>query len=43
MNSAPEKRAAIEAIRSEFEKSRGSRIWTDYVNALRLVSQVQTS
>lgn len=34
------KRAAIEAIRAEFESSRGSRIWTDFVNALRLVSQV---
>src|SRR5712691_4065911 len=35
-----EKRAAVEAIRLDLEKSRGSRIWTDYVNALRLVSQV---
>jgi hypothetical protein len=40
MNSAHDQRAAVEAIRSEFESSRGSRIWTDYVNALRLVSQV---
>src|SRR5206468_1197295 len=40
MNSEAAKRAAVEAIRSEFEKSRDSRIWTDYVNALRLVSQV---
>ena len=40
MSSKEAKRAALEAIRSEFEKSRGSRIWTDYVNALRLVSQV---
>ncbi|MBI4623060.1 MAG: hypothetical protein HY736_07560 [Verrucomicrobia bacterium] len=40
MNTASEKRAAVEAIRAEFESSRGTRIWTDYVNALRLVSQV---
>ena len=40
MNSDATKRAAVEAIRLEFEKSRDSRIWTDYVNALRLVSQV---
>src|SRR5258706_3887468 len=40
MNSTPDKRAAVEAIRTEFELSRGSRIWTDYVNAIRLVSQV---
>lgn len=40
MNTTPEKRAAVDAIRAEFESARGSRIWTDYVNALRLVSQV---
>lgn len=40
MSSAQDKRAAVEAIRSAVESSRGSRIWTDYVNALRLVSQV---
>jgi hypothetical protein len=40
MNATLDKRGAIEAIRAEFESSRGSRIWTDYVNALRLVSQV---
>jgi HSP90 family molecular chaperone len=40
MNALSTRRAAIEAIRSEFEASRNSRIWTDYVNALRLVSQV---
>lgn len=33
-------RAAVEAIRAEFESARGSRVWTDFVNALRLVSQV---
>jgi hypothetical protein len=40
MNSHTDKRAAVEAIRRELDSSRGSRIWTDYVNALRLVSQV---
>src|SRR5437870_1551522 len=40
MTSTPDRRAVIEAIRAEFESSRGSRIWTDFVNALRLVSQV---
>lgn len=40
MNSTPDKRATVEAIRAEFESSRGSRIWMDYVNSLRLVSQV---
>ena len=40
MNGDADKRAVIEAIRAEFESARGSRIWTDYVNALRLVSQV---
>jgi hypothetical protein len=40
MSSEAAKRAAVEGIRLEFEKSRDSRIWTDYVNALRLVSQV---
>lgn len=33
-------RDLVERIRQEFEESRGTRIWTDYVNALRLVSQV---
>ena len=33
-------RAAVAVDRKDFESSRGSRIWTDYVNALRLVSQV---
>ena len=40
MNSNSNRRATVEAIRTEFESSRGSRIWTDFVNALRLVSQV---
>jgi hypothetical protein len=40
MTRDPQKRAAVAAIRNEFESSRGPRIWTDYVNALRLVSQV---
>lgn len=40
MNPPTDKRAAVEAIRSAFEKSRDTHIWTDYVNALRLVSQV---
>ncbi len=40
MNSHTDKRAAVEAIRQELDSSCGSRIWTDYVNALRLVSQV---
>ena len=43
MNRMPatnEKRAAVEAIQRDLESSRGSRIWKDYVNALRLVSQV---
>jgi hypothetical protein len=35
-----DKRAAVRAIRDELESLRGSRIWTDYVNALRLISQV---
>ena len=40
MSTLSEKRAAVEAIRHELDSSRGSRIWKDYVNALRLVSQV---
>ena len=40
MTTDPQKRAAVAAIRTQFESSRDSRIWTDYVNALRLVSQV---
>src|SRR5208283_4144420 len=30
----------IESVRSEILASKGSRIWQDYVNALRLISQV---
>jgi hypothetical protein len=33
-------RKAVENIRRELEKSKGTHIWQDYVNALRLVSQV---
>lgn len=33
-------RTAVENIRKEVERSRGTHIWQDYVNALRLVSQV---
>lgn len=40
ITSSTGQRAAVEAIRAEFESARESRIWTDYVNALRLVSQV---
>ena len=40
MNTTSDKRTAVEAIRAEFESSRSLRIWTDFVNALRLVSQV---
>src|SRR5207249_7508471 len=30
----------VGSIRSEIEAARGTRIWTDYVNALKLISQV---
>ena len=30
----------IETVRSEIEAARGTRIWTDYVHALQLISQV---
>jgi hypothetical protein len=40
MNGSLNQRAVNAAFRSELESSRGSCIWTDYVNALRLVSQV---
>lgn len=36
----PECKDAIARVRTEIENSRGTRIWDDYVNALRLVSQV---
>jgi hypothetical protein len=35
-----EQRNAVESIRAKFEGSEQSHIWKDYVNALRLVSQV---
>src|SRR5947207_3168701 len=40
MKPSTDKRAAVNNIRDEFEKSRSTHIWMDYVNALRLVSQV---
>ena len=40
METTNDKRAEVEAIRNEMELARGTRIWKDYVNALRLVSQV---
>src|SRR5216684_3081937 len=33
-------RKAVENIRRELERAKGTHIWQDYVNALRLVSQV---
>src|SRR5690242_12135 len=33
-------RTAVENIRKELDRSKGTHIWQDYVNALRLVSQV---
>jgi len=35
-----EKKKIVEDIRKEIEISKGTRIWTDYVNALKLISQV---
>ena len=35
-----EPRQVVERIRSEIEASRGSRIWPEYVQALKLISQV---
>jgi len=35
-----DKKAIVEAIRNEIEASKGTRIWLDYVNALKLISQV---
>jgi hypothetical protein len=40
MTSTAKRREVIEAIRRETEASRGERIWNDYVNALKLISQV---
>lgn len=40
MNTTSDKRAAVEAIRRELDQSKDTRIWRDFVNALRLVSQV---
>lgn len=33
-------RQVVESIRKEIEDARGTHIWDDYVNALRLISQV---
>lgn len=38
--SESEAKAAVENIRKELDNSKGTHIWQDYVNALRLVSQV---
>ena len=35
-----EKKKVVEDIRSEIEASKGTYIWSDYVNALKLISQV---
>src|SRR3989337_4380708 len=40
MTEFAEQQEIVEAIRKEFRGSEGTRIVTDYVNALRLVSQV---
>jgi len=40
MENTNERRGIVERVRTEFENSRNTRIWTDYVNALKLVSQV---
>jgi hypothetical protein len=40
MESFSTKRSEVERIRDEFVRSKDSHIWKDYVNALRLVSQV---
>ena len=39
-NKSTNNRVVIENIRREIENARGTRIWDDYVNALRLISQV---
>lgn len=40
MESVPVKKSEVERIRDEFARSKDTHIWKDYVNALRLVSQV---
>ena len=40
MEAHPEQKAAVERIRADLERSRDAHIWKDYVNALRLVTQV---
>ena len=40
MESAIEKKTAIERVRKEFKDSERVRTWPDYVNALKLISQV---
>src|SRR5712664_1848135 len=37
---AEPRKVAVDRIRGEIEAARGSHIWSDYVNALRLISQV---
>jgi len=33
-------KSAVDGIRQQIEDARGTHIWDDYVNALRLISQV---
>ncbi len=40
MEHGNEARKVIEGVRKEIEASKGTRIWGDYVNALKLISQV---
>jgi len=40
MNADMDKKKVVEDIRKEIENSRGTHIWPDYVNALKLISQV---
>lgn len=40
MQQNSDKKAVVEGVRKEIEASKGSRIWQDYVNALKLISQV---
>lgn len=40
MQQSSDKKAIVEAVRNEIEASKGTRIWQDYVNALKLISQV---
>ena len=40
MEGPAEKKAAVERVRREFKDSERVRTWPDYVNALKLISQV---